>query len=677
MLTIACVKVGDRYPAEYVNILHDSVRRNLSKEVEGRFVCLTDDPTGLDEGIEVVRMPTDLQGWWAKLYLFAPNVFSENERVLYFDLDMVIVGALDEIASYAGKFAILSDAYRPGGLQSSCMAFPGGTMGYVWQFWNADGRPRLPGGDQEWIERMVPNPTLLQDEYPGAFLSYKVDMAGRRTLPRGARVVDFHGRPKPDEVDADWVKQIWRKGGGTSADIELVCNTDMSEVLRNVEINSHRTIPWLEMRPAHKGSAVIVGGGPSVKSLLDDITKRQKDGARVYALNGAGHMLADAGIVGFNQVIMDARPENVGMFSYYAMWWEFASQCSPPLFDMAGTSNRISLWHAHTDGLDEVLEQFEGNGKPRCYVAGGSTVLLSAMCIAYAHGSREIHVYGGDSSFTDNHHAYPQTLNDDDEVIDAVCEGRQFKTTPWMVAQAQQFQIVAADLANAGAEIIVHGDGLLPHVARNMGAQATDDGMKMVSGIWWPDFDNHAAHIMDSVNSLNSVLSRVEGRLVAVQAGGNVGVWPLHLAHRFKEVFTFEPDDLNYKCLVRNCGGKENIHAFNAALGDAHGSVSMARIPGNAGASFIRAGRDVQVVRIDDLALEHCDFIALDVEGYELSALKGAERTIRKFRPTILIEDKGLSERYGVAQGEATEWLGALGYSVCAKLDRDIILQAA
>ena len=48
MLHIVCVQSGNYQErgAEYVNILHDSVRRNLARDTEGKFVCFTDDPTG-------------------------------------------------------------------------------------------------------------------------------------------------------------------------------------------------------------------------------------------------------------------------------------------------------------------------------------------------------------------------------------------------------------------------------------------------------------------------------------------------------------------------------------------------------------------------------------------------------------------------------------------------------
>ena len=56
MKNVLCLKWGKRYGAEYVNRLYRGVKANLSGPF--RFVCVTDDPTGLVEGVEPCAYPS-------------------------------------------------------------------------------------------------------------------------------------------------------------------------------------------------------------------------------------------------------------------------------------------------------------------------------------------------------------------------------------------------------------------------------------------------------------------------------------------------------------------------------------------------------------------------------------------------------------------------------------------
>jgi FkbM family methyltransferase len=67
----------------------------------------------------------------------------------------------------------------------------------------------------------------------------------------------------------------------------------------------------------------------------------------------------------------------------------------------------------------------------------------------------------------------------------------------------------------------------------------------------------------------------------------------------------------------------------------------------------------VELIAIDDLKLVACDFIKIDVQGMELEVLLGAEKTIRKFGPTIYTENE---TRDGHAD-KLREFLFKLGYT--------------
>jgi FkbM family methyltransferase len=142
---------------------------------------------------------------------------------------------------------------------------------------------------------------------------------------------------------------------------------------------------------------------------------------------------------------------------------------------------------------------------------------------------------------------------------------------------------------------------------------------------------SHYGKILKYVKNFNTV----------IQAGGNQGMYPRLLSDMFRTVYTFEPDPLNFHCLVHNCQ-KDNIHKFNAALGEFHNMIRINRGPlSNAGTHTVSVDNNATSIqlRIDDLiGLQYCDLIWLDIEGYEYEAIKGAAEIIGKFKPVIILE---------------------------------------
>lgn len=202
-MIIVCIKVGQKYGPEYVNRLAAMVARHTTKP--HRFLCLTDDPQGVT--CETAPVDTDLPGWWAKLVLFRPHWALACKRVLFLDLDTVIVGNMDFMLEYNGPFAILQDFYRAEGYGSAIMSIAPDFGQDIWQ----DFTPAVMQecwGDQNWIERRVPIAQCWQKLYPGKIVSYKVHCQ-ERGLPADAAVVCFHGEPRPHEVSNPWMLQNW------------------------------------------------------------------------------------------------------------------------------------------------------------------------------------------------------------------------------------------------------------------------------------------------------------------------------------------------------------------------------------------------------------------------------------------------------------------------------------
>lgn len=199
-------------------------------------------------------------------------------------------------------------------------------------------------------------------------------------------------------------------------------------------------------------------------------------------------------------------------------------------------------------------------------------------------------------------------------------------------------------------------------------------GYRYERGFLWPAEDVRcASYIFKSVKDLEGAYVHCRAFRVVVQAGGNCGVWPRALGQRFDRVYTFEPCPVNFRCLAANAS-EENIYKFNAALGRRPELVGLARDPRNIGAHYVdRKTGEIPTMRVDDLALDACDLILLDVEGFEFNAICGAWETIKRHRPVIVVEDRGFSERYGVAQGHIEKSLSSM-YRVIDRPHYDIVL---
>ena len=144
-VNIICVKWGTRYGPEYVNRLFGGVSRFLS--LPFRFVCVTDDPTGLHPEVESVPFPEDpgiKRGWpdvLVKLMLLEDGFAGLSGPTLFLDLDVLITGSIDCFFEYkpgkncmihnwvGGMRALMNQ--RPAVGNSSIFRFEAGSSGYV------------------------------------------------------------------------------------------------------------------------------------------------------------------------------------------------------------------------------------------------------------------------------------------------------------------------------------------------------------------------------------------------------------------------------------------------------------------------------------------------------------------------------------------------------------------
>ncbi len=120
-------------------------------------------------------------------------------------------------------------------------------------------------------------------------------------------------------------------------------------------------------------------------------------------------------------------------------------------------------------------------------------------------------------------------------------------------------------------------------------------------------------------------------------------------------VYTFEPDQFNFDCLVMNCVDRAGIVKVQAALGDKPGHCSL-EYPGgdiSRGMAKVTEGDTVPVLRLDDFDFSEVSVIQLDCESGEAGVIRGAMKTIEKHKPLVIVEGR---------QPEVTELLA--GYEI-------------
>lgn len=192
----------------------------------------------------------------------------------------------------------------------------------------------------------------------------------------------------------------------------------------------------------------------------------------------------------------------------------------------------------------------------------------------------------------------------------------------------------------------------------------------------WPKYDWGCWTFLNNPKRGNvpeRISGYVKNKRVVIQAGGNAGMYPRLYENFFDTVYTFEPDPLNFYCLVQNTTSK--TIKLQACLGNLKKTVSLSRDchkeNGNCGGFFVEGTGIIPILKVDDLVLSHCDLIHLDIEGYEKEALLGAEKTIQNFSPVIVLELVKHSERYGATDSEIIEILRSWNYKLVESIKKE------
>ncbi len=105
----------------------------------------------------------------------------------------------------------------------------------------------------------------------------------------------------------------------------------------------------------------------------------------------------------------------------------------------------------------------------------------------------------------------------------------------------------------------------------------------------------------------------------------------------YGNIIACEPDKKSYKKLVLNTEGLKNITTINAAISDSD-KKALFGMRGGRNSGVLDGKTEVEFLTVDSILKEkEITYIKMDVEGEELKVIKGAENTIKKMKPKMLI----------------------------------------
>jgi FkbM family methyltransferase len=211
--------------------------------------------------------------------------------------------------------------------------------------------------------------------------------------------------------------------------------------------------------------------------------------------------------------------------------------------------------------------------------------------------------------------------------------------------------------------------------------------MKEIRGIWFPDSDTHfaaqLAHnpLIDGrgtyqFRKYQAALPHVSSRGHAVDVGSHVGLWSRVMALAFEKVTAFEPLAEHVACFERNIQDPR-VDLHQVALAEKAGALRLAADGINSGnAAVADTGEAVRARTLDSFRLKGVDLIKIDVEGFEVPAILGGEKTLKRDRPAVIVEQKpnGSAERYGRETTDAVDLLKSWGAEVVWEIGGDFLL---
>ena len=222
LVNVICFKWGTRYGVHYVNNLYAGVKKYLHRPF--RFVCVTDNPAGLTDGIETAPIPENpgIPGWpsvFLKLLITADGFANLKGPTLFCDIDIAIFDDIDCFFDYMpGKNVIIHNwierrkqivRKRPAVGNSSVFRFEAEKSQYICDTFLREKEQAIDHNiyctEQAFLTYAMKERSWWPEKWVRSFKRHSMrpfplNLFLPPVLPRGVRILAFHGRPDPDKA---------------------------------------------------------------------------------------------------------------------------------------------------------------------------------------------------------------------------------------------------------------------------------------------------------------------------------------------------------------------------------------------------------------------------------------------------------------------------------------------
>ncbi len=226
--TVICLKWENKYSSDYVNKLYSMVNRNTSRPL--RFVCFTDDPTGIIPDVEIMDMPPfTLPEYmrfhpFRRMFIWDKTLADFSGNILHLDLDTVVTNSIDEFFDFKPEatFCVPENWTQKGqGIGNmSVFRFKVGAHPYLWEKFSSDpdAAKREFRNSQTFVCRNIKEIVYFPQEWCLSFKhsllpTWPLNLFLTARLPEDTKVVAFHGTPEVHHcIAGEWpTKAAWKK----------------------------------------------------------------------------------------------------------------------------------------------------------------------------------------------------------------------------------------------------------------------------------------------------------------------------------------------------------------------------------------------------------------------------------------------------------------------------------